>query len=63
LFIGVKKLGFTEKEVGHMTYSKWHRLYQAYQNNFDVELAMKLAGKGYKDLKEIENRKEHIISF
>lgn len=46
-----------------MTYSKWHRLYKAYQKDFDMELAMKASGKRYQDLEEIEVRKEHIISF
>lgn len=59
----MNKLGFTEKEVGHMTYAKWHKLYKAYQRNFDLELSMKINGKQYQDLEEIETKKEHIISF
>ncbi len=56
-------MGFTEKEVGHMTYAKWHKLYKAYQRNFDLELSMKINGKRYQNLEEIETKKEHIISF
>ena len=35
LFVGTKMLGFTEKEVGHMTLKKWSLLYKhfrAYHN-------------------------------
>ncbi len=48
------KLGFTEKQVGHMTYKKWSLLYEAYKDNFDMELTMKIKGIRYSDInKEI----------
>jgi hypothetical protein len=54
LFIGMNKLGFTEKQVGHMTWGKFSRLYNAYKRSFDNELTMKIKGIMYSDLdKEI----------
>ena len=52
MFIGVKKLGFTEKEIGHMTYRKWALLYKAYKDNFDLELTMQNKGVKYSDLEK-----------
>ena len=56
LYVGVKKLGFSEKEIGRMTYRKWALLYQAYKNSFDLELTMK-----YKRIKYSELEKEITI--
>ena len=52
LFIGVKKLGFNEKEVGRMTLKKFSSLYKAYKDDFDLELTMKVKGIRYSDLKK-----------
>jgi hypothetical protein len=50
----MNKLGFTEKQVGHMTLKKWSLLYKAYKDNFDMELTMKIKGLRYSDInKEI----------
>jgi len=46
----MNKLGFTEKQVGHMTLKKWSLLYKAYKDNFDLELSMQLKGVKYSDL-------------
>ena len=46
----MNKLGFTEKQVGHMTLKKWNLLYSAYKDNFDMELTLKLKGLRYSDL-------------
>jgi hypothetical protein len=48
----MNKLGFTERQVGHMTYRKWALLYKAYKNNFDIELVMKNKGVRYADLEK-----------
>lgn len=48
----MNKLGFTEKQVGHMTFRKWNLLYQAYKDQFDLELAMKANGKRYADIEK-----------
>lgn len=32
LFVGTKMLGFTEREVGHMTLKKWSFLYKHFRN-------------------------------
>jgi hypothetical protein len=39
LFVGTKMLGFTEKEVGHMTLKKWSLLYRHFRayHNFCVQ--------------------------
>lgn len=47
LFIGINKLGFTEKQVGHMTLKKWKLLYKAYKFEFDRELYMTQFYKPY----------------
>lgn len=52
LFIGINKLGFSEKQVGHMTMKKWKLLYKAYQLNFDNELYMKFTGRTYASLEK-----------
>ena len=31
LFVGTKMLGFTEREVGHMTLKKWNLLYKHFR--------------------------------
>lgn len=31
LFVGTKMLGFTEREVGHMTLKKWNLLYEHFR--------------------------------
>lgn len=50
----MNKLGFTEKQVGRMTFGKFSRLYQAYRNNFDMEMMMTAQKIRYSELdKEI----------
>lgn len=46
----MNKLGFTEKQVGHMTWRKFWKLYKAYQKTFDDELIMKLKSITYSSL-------------
>jgi len=48
----MNKLGYTEKQVGHMTLRKWSLLYKAYKNQFDLELAIKTKGLRYVDLEK-----------
>jgi len=50
LYIGMNKLGFTEKQIGHMTWRKFWKLYKAYQKTFDNELTMKIQGITYASL-------------
>lgn len=47
LFIGINKLGFSEKQVGHMTLKKWKLLYKAYKLEFDREFYMDRNNKNY----------------
>ncbi len=37
-FVGVTLLGYTEREVGHFTFSKWNQLYEHFKryHNFKV---------------------------
>jgi len=46
----MNKLGFTEKEIGHMTYRKWYLLFQAYKSNFDDELILTASRKTYAEV-------------
>ena len=46
----MNRLGFTEKEVGRMTYGKFSRLYQAYKDNFDLEMQLTTNKVKYADL-------------
>lgn len=59
----MNKLGYTEKEVGHMSYRKWDDLYTAYKNNFDLETQMFHKGVLYKDLITKKEEKEEIVPF
>lgn len=65
MYIGVKKLGFSEKEVGRMTIAKFNALYRAYQDDFDLELMMQLKGITYEKLKNMSSASndEEIVYF
>lgn len=43
----MNKLGYTEKEVGRMTFRKWKLLYKSYQKTFDNELMLTLSRTTY----------------
>ena len=45
----MNKLGFSEKEVGHMTLKKWSMLWKAYAKNFDNELYLTAMKKTYEE--------------
>lgn len=48
-------MGFTEKQVGRMSFSKFLRLRNAYKNDFDIEIALKKHELKYSDLdKEVD---------
>lgn len=49
-------MGFTEKEVGHMTFSKFDKLYIAYKKLFDLENSLK-----YNKMTYAENEKEETL--
>ena len=46
----MNKLGFTEKQVGHMTLKKFELLYSAYKQEYDKEFIMRCKYLTYKDL-------------
>jgi len=46
----MKKYGYSEKEVGHMTLKKWSMLWKAYARNFDNELYLTSAKKTYEEI-------------
>jgi len=48
----MKKLSFTEKQVGHMTFRKFFMLYEAYKNDFDMEMTLKNKGLRYFDIEK-----------
>ena len=52
------KIGYSEKEIGRMTYAKFIQLYEAYKRVFDLEMMMTIKGITYtkiddKDLDEV----------
>lgn len=52
MYIGINKLGYTEKQVGRMTIRKWNLLYDAYKESFDMELVMRKRGIRYADVEK-----------
>lgn len=48
----MNKFGYTEKQVGHMTFKKWNQLYQAYKDNFDLELTLTVKMQRFKDIEK-----------
>ena len=36
-FVGVTLLGYTEKEVGHFTFSKWNQLYEHFKRYYNFK--------------------------
>ncbi len=57
LYIGHSILGFTEKEVGHFTFSKLMKLYGHYKNHYDFMLKK----VSYNDLEEAVIQNEEWI--
>jgi hypothetical protein len=49
-----KRMNFTEKEVGHMTLTKFNKLYQVYKNTFDLENVLKYRKLTYAELDKEE---------
>lgn len=43
-------MGFTEKQVGHMTVTKFNKLYQVYKDIFDLENRLKNNNMTYREL-------------
>jgi len=43
-------MGFSEKQIGRMTYRKFDRLYEMYKNIFDLENQFAVTGRGYSSL-------------
>ena len=62
----MNKFRYTERDVGHMTLSKWNMLYDAYKRNFDNELILTLSRKTYTEYEKennlySENRIDDVI--
>lgn len=53
-------MGFTENEVGHMTYYKWKKLHEHYKKVYNFETNKFLFDLEQKDKVEKE---ENIINF
>jgi hypothetical protein len=43
-------MGFTEKQVGHMTVRKFVALYNVYKDTFDLENKLKNSNRTYREL-------------
>ena len=48
--VGKTKLGYTEKEIGHMTYGKFFLLHEKYTGLFDLEMLLTANHQTYKSL-------------
>ncbi len=42
----------SDKEVGRLTLRRFHELYQAYKDTFDIETQLRASGSTYAKLKE-----------
>lgn len=56
MFVGVKMLGFTEKEVGHFTFKKWFMLFEEYKKYHNF----KIRGYIFKDEKTSAQKTESL---
>jgi len=59
LFVGHSLLGFTTKEVGHMTLKTWSSLYKHFQNYYDFTLSK----KSFYELKKMKEKSESLEWF
>lgn len=57
-----KKMGYTEMEVGHMTFIKFCSLHQAYKDIFDFEATLTFNRIRHSDL-EKETTLDDVIPF
>lgn len=57
-----KKMGFTEKQVSHMSFRKFCLLHRAYKNVFDMEATLKYNKLTYSDL-EKEKTLDDVLPF
>jgi hypothetical protein len=62
-YIGVKKLGFKEKEIGWMTLGKFMKLYREYKNDFDQEMLMIAKHIRYCDLESSSSTLDDAVPF
>lgn len=46
-FIGHKKLGLNNKEIGRLTITTFNKLYKHYKDDFDYELLLKTTNTTY----------------
>ncbi len=55
-FVGHVLLGYTDKEIGRMTYWKFNKLYTCYKNHYDFTLSKTT-------YKELEDMADHDGEF
>ena len=58
LFVGKTLLGFTEKEVGHMTFYKWNKLYEYYKRFYNFKI-----NKGLFEVEPTEEEKLESLEW
>ena len=56
LFVGTKMLGFSEREVGHMTLKKWNLLF----NHFKKYHNFRAKGGLFREEKEVKQSEEWL---
>lgn len=55
-------MGFTEKQIGHMTFYKFDKLYTAYKQIFDLEKKLEYNRMTYEEL-EKEETLDDVLPF
>ena len=56
-FIGHCLLGYTDKEVGRMTFKRLMQMYKHYKNNYDF----KVSGRTYAEVEDYINHKGEFL--
>ena len=61
LYIGTAKFNLRPKEVGRLTYKQFRELYEAYKDNWDLELLLFYNRMTYEQLREKKERSEEWL--
>lgn len=61
MYIGVAKFNLRPKEVGRLTLRQFRGLYEAYKDNWDLELSLYLNRMTYEQLRQEKERSEEWL--
>lgn len=62
-YIGMNKLGLSEKRIGRLTRGNFLRLLRAYRDTFDLEMMLVANNIRYADLEKKELTYEDVADF